>query len=178
MNLISEFNTGLSYQHYLEILGKNLSLHQFHEKKITVSEELTKEIARYKEVKVLALTEPWCGDSLALIPVISKIAECNASWEVRIIRRKENPQLMEKFLTNGGKAIPIFLFLDKKGDLIFPWGPRPQSAQQIFEDHREQIRRGEIEKIEVIKKIRVFYAKDRGVTSLTELMDYFRYHHL
>ena len=176
MNVLSEFKSGLSYQEYIEILGQNLSLHQLHERKITVPDALKKEIAGYEEIKVLVLTEPWCGDSLALVPIISRIAECNPSWQMRIIRRDENPELMEKFLTKGGKAVPIFLFLNPKGEFLFRWGPRPQAAQQIFEDHRERIFRGEIEKIEVMKKIRVFYAKDRGMSSLAELMDNFRHH--
>ena len=79
---------------------------------------------------------------------------------------------MDKFLTKGSRAIPIFLFLDNKGDYIFHWGPRPVRAQNIFEQHRVQLQNGEIEKSEIILKIRKYYAKDKGKETSFELLNH------
>ena len=70
---------------------------------------------------------------------------------------------MDQFLSRGVRSIPIFLFLDDQGELRFCWGPRPEATAQIYDNHREQITEGKIEKQEVIKKIRIYYAKDRGI---------------
>ncbi|MCB0284060.1 MAG: thioredoxin family protein, partial [Calditrichaeota bacterium] len=82
--------------------------------------------------------------------------------EIRIAIRDENPALMDHFLTNGKKAIPIVLVIDSSGELLLRYGPRPASVQSIFEEHRSDIENGRIEKKEVSRKIRNFYAKDRG----------------
>jgi hypothetical protein len=92
--------------------------------------------------------------------------------------RDSNLEFMDEFLTRGARGIPIFLFLNEKSDLLFKWGPRPKAASDIFESYRDQINEEKIDKKEVIKKIRVYYAKDRGVTTLTELMEVFDKHHL
>ena len=173
MNLKNYFEKAMSYEEYVDKLGDNLALHQLHYKKCRISEEDEKKIKKIKPMNLLVLTEPWCGDSLAIFPVVRRIMEANDSWSMRILLRDENLDLMDQFLTMGGRSIPIFLFLAEDYSLLFKWGPRPKATRQIFEEHRQQIREGKIEKMEVIKKIRSFYAKDRGKAILSELLAVF-----
>jgi thiol-disulfide isomerase/thioredoxin len=168
----------MSYQAYIELLGKNLDLHKLHYKKFFINEAINTIISGYRKVNILIITEPWCGDSLALIPIMRKIAAKNGHWEIKVLLRDSNPEIMDQFLTKGVRGIPIFLFIDEKGELIFHWGPRPKKAAQIFESQRELIRKEEIEKQDVIKKIRVYYAKDRGIDTLAELIQVFDKHGL
>ena len=174
LNLSNEFNTAISYKEYIDLLGQYLSLHQLHYNKFVVDENTARIVFGFRSLKILVITEPWCCDSLALLPIIRKLAEINGRWEIKVHLRDSNPDLMNKFLTNGARAIPIFLFLDHQGDVLFKWGPRPKASIEIFEKHREMIKNGQIEKKEVIKKIRAFYAKDRGKTTLVELMMLFK----
>jgi len=171
MSLNKYYEKAMTYSEYIELLDDNLPLHQLHYKKFNLSDESIDKISLLKSYRILVITEPWCGDSLALIPIIRKVFETRSDWELKVILRDENPDLIDQYLTNGARAIPIFLFLDEKGTPVFKWGPRPEAAQQIFEDHREQIKRGELEKNEVIKKIRTFYAKNRGEAASEELLD-------
>ena len=173
LNLITAYDLAMSYQAYLEQLGKNLDLHKLHYKKFSIDENTIAKISGYKKVKILIITEPWCGDSLALLPIIKRIAEKNDHWEIKVLLRDANLEIMDHFLTNSVRGIPVFLFLDERGEFLFRWGPRPKKAAQIFENYREQIAAGEIEKQDVIKKIRVYYAKDRGIETLTELIAVF-----
>ncbi len=165
MNLLHEFEKALSLEEYLPLLGDQKTLHDLHYKRVDLSETHCPE--KVPPLKILVLTEPWCGDSTAILPVLLKFFE-NKQAEFRIALRDENPELMEKFLTNGGKAIPIVLVLNQKGDFLMRFGPRPQAAQQIFEAYREDINQGKIERMAVMKKIRSFYSKDRGKTILSE----------
>lgn len=176
MNLNDIYNRAMSYDQYVDDLGDYLSLHRLHFKKFSVESEFVSKIQKYKPTKILVITEPWCGDSLAILPIIKKIAEINMHWEIKVLRRDTNMALMENFLTNGTKAIPVFIFLNDQGEMLFKWGPRPKATAQIFESHREQIRQGEIEKQEVIKKIRTYYAKDKGQSSFLELFEVFNLH--
>jgi thiol-disulfide isomerase/thioredoxin len=157
MNLIYEFDNALDIESYLELLGDQKALHELHYKKATI----TKTLNDFEVLKILVITEPWCGDSTAIIPVLQKILE-NKNAEIRIALRDKNPDLMNSFLTNEKKAIPIVLVIDESGELIMRYGPRPKYVQDIFEEHRKDIEEGRIEKKDVIRKIRTFYAKDRG----------------
>jgi hypothetical protein len=178
MDLRAYFEKALTYDEYVKLLEDNLDLHQLHYKKFTISSAEEKIIKGIKPLKIIILTEPWCGDSLAIFPVVSRTAEINGHWEMRILRRDENPELMDQFLTRNARAVPIFLFLNENYSLIFRFGPRPQAAQAIFEAYRQEFKAGKIEKTEVIKKIRNFYAKDRGKAILSELLSIFKENHL
>ncbi len=61
--------------------------------------------------KLLAIAEAWCGDVYRELPTAVRIAEA-AGMELRIFLRDENPDIMDEFLSNGGKsrAIPVFVF--------------------------------------------------------------------
>jgi hypothetical protein len=168
------YDKAMSYEAYVDILGDNLDLHQLHYKKFLIDQESEVLIKSFKPYKILVITEPWCGDSLALLPIIRKIAELNGKWEIKVLLRDENPDIMDQFLTQGVRGMPMFLFLDEDGNYLFKWGPRPEAAAQLFENYREEISKGKIGKIEVIKKIRTYYAKDRGVTTLAELISVFK----
>jgi hypothetical protein len=174
MDLKAYFEKALPYDEYVTLLEENLALHQQHYRKFEISEEYANEIRRFKPLNIIVLTEPWCGDSLAILPVVRKIAETNGKWTLKVLRRDENPELMTQFLTRGSRSVPIFLFLSDDYSLVFPWGPRPRAAQEIFEEYREQFKQGKIEKSEIIKKIRNFYAGNRGKAILRELLEFFR----
>ena len=173
MNLLTDFNRALFYETYIKELGEYTSLHQLHYKKFSFSPEEKSKISQYSPMKILVLTEAWCGDSLALMPVLQKISEVNENWQLKVLHRDSNPELMNKFLTHGMRAIPVFLFLDADGELLLRWGPRPKSAAYIFESHRQQLQQGKIQKQDILKKIRTFYAHDRGRSTLLELIDLF-----
>jgi hypothetical protein len=40
--------------------------------------------------------------------------------------------LIENYLTNGGKSIPIVIFLDEDFNEIAHWGPRAQNTELSF----------------------------------------------
>lgn len=180
MNFKEYYDKAMAYEDYVSLLGENLKMHQVHCKRFEkdITEEEEKHIKAVKPANILVLTEPWCGDSLAVLPVVRNIAEINGSWSMKVLRRDKNLDLMDRFLTRGGRAVPVFLFLADDYSLIFKWGPRPKAAQDIFEAHRQQLQEGTIEKMEVIKKIRNFYSKNHGKAILSELMSALKENHL
>src|SRR3989338_3481852 len=77
----------------------------------------------------LVIAESWCGDAAQNVPVMQKMAEVNPNINLRVILRDENPDLMNRYLTNGGKSITILICLDENLNELGTWGPRPKVLQ-------------------------------------------------
>ena len=85
----------------------------------------------------LLLTETWCGDAANSIPLLAKLAELNPNVDLRIVLRDQHLELMDQFLTKGGRSIPKLIALDGDLNVLFDWGPRPEELQRIYWDWRE-----------------------------------------
>lgn len=163
MGYLSEFENALTIEVYEHELGEQLALHQLHYRKAVDK----KPEFQFPALKILVITVPPCGDSLAIIPVLQKYFR-ESKVDIRIALRDENPELMNRFLTKGKKSVPVILVLDKEGNLLFRYGPRPAKAQEIYDKLRPLWEVGKIEKTEIQRRIRFFYAKDRGKSILEE----------
>jgi hypothetical protein len=81
----------------------------------------------------LVITEAWCGDAAQTIPLMHALTVASGgNITLKLVLRDENLELMDKYLTNGGRAIPVLICLDtatqtQKGT----WGPRPAAAQEM-----------------------------------------------
>jgi hypothetical protein len=117
-------------------------------------------------LRLLALAEDWCGDASNTLPVLARLADLVPGVELRLLRRDENPDLMNRYLTNGTRSIPIVIALDPEFREIGHWGPRPRELQQWVMD---ELRRGR-PKSELYPEIRKWYARDRGETTLREVL--------
>lgn len=127
-------------------------------------ENLLKNMKR-KETWIV-LTEAWCGDAAHAVPVISKMAGVNSNIDLHLVLRDDNMELMDKYLTNGGRSIPKLIRIDASaGEELSTWGPRPQEAQDLF-----QRMKGEgFEKAEINKDLQLWYARNRGKAIEQEL---------
>lgn len=106
----------------------------------------------------LVITEAWCGDAAQSIPIFNKITQYNSNIELRLILRDEEPELIENYLTNGTKSIPILICLDKYNlKEIFTWGPRPKELTNYVNEYKKI---PNFDKNELIKNIQIWYNKD------------------
>ncbi|MGJ8591851.1 MAG: thioredoxin family protein [Aquaticitalea sp.] len=108
------------------------------DKTIKVSEEAKERLSNFDgDVTWLVLTESWCGDAAHVIPAIHKIASLNDHIDLKLILRDDNDELMNQFLTNGGKSIPKLIMIDNiTGDVIDSYGPRPSKATQLVNEYK------------------------------------------
>ncbi len=83
-----------------------------------------------RPVHVLAIAEDWCGDVIRHSPVLARIVDNSPHLEVRYISRNDNPDLFARFLTNGGEAIPKFIFLNHAFVECGNWGPMQTDCRQ------------------------------------------------
>ncbi len=118
--------------------------------------------------RLLVLSEDWCGDASNTVPVLARISEDAPQLEMRVLKRDENLELMDLYLTNGSRSIPLAILLDESGTAVGRWGPRPAELQaQVIREKRA----GERPMSEIYKDTRRWYAVDRGVTTIRELVD-------
>lgn len=117
--------------------------------------------------RALALTEDWCGDAANSLPVVARLVAQLPGAELRALKRDENLDLMDRFLTGGSRSIPIVLFLGGQGELVGRWGPRPAPLQEWV--LREKCA-GERSPDEIYRDVRAWYARDRGETIARELL--------
>jgi len=86
-----------------------------------------------REVHVVAIAEDWCGDVVKFAPVMVRIAAAAVGKvKVRFISREQHPEVFIRFLTNGGEAIPKFVFLNDQFVECGNWGPMPSDCRRIL----------------------------------------------
>lgn len=83
-----------------------------------------------KTVHVVAIAEAWCGDVVRHVPALERIASAGSRVRTRYIRRDDHPDLFARFLTNGGEAIPKFVFLSEAFTECGTWGPMPAECRE------------------------------------------------
>ncbi|HMM43586.1 MAG TPA: thioredoxin family protein [Thermomicrobiales bacterium] len=67
-------------------------------------------------VRILVLTEDFCGDSAQLIPPVARLARESDNVEVRVLRRDEHRDLAAGYRRKDGyQAIPVFIVLGSDG---------------------------------------------------------------
>jgi len=107
----------------------------------------------------VVLTEAWCGDAAQNVPVIAKMAEQSENIELKLILRDENLDIMDEYLTSGGRSIPKLVCLEADSlEEIGAWGPRPELAQKKAMEWKDN---PDISKEQWAKKLHKWYAKNR-----------------
>jgi hypothetical protein len=87
----------------------------------------------------LTISEGWCGDASQVVPVIEQMAAANSHITHRLIFRDEHLDIMDAFLTEGGRSIPKTVILDSDGKVLNAWGPRPSGLQTVVDELRQKM---------------------------------------
>lgn len=146
------------------------------DKTIHISETISEELNSLRHhYYLLVLSEGWCGDAAQLLPIFNKMAISTDKIELKILFRDENESLMNLFLTNGGKAIPKVLILEKDSlELKGTWGPRPEAASKLIKSYKQQY--GVVD--ETAKtELQLWYLHDKGISTQNELLDKMKHLH-
>ena len=114
---------------------------------------------------LLVLSEDWCGDAVNILPIVAKLADSVSNMDLRILARDENLDIMDTHLTGTSRSIPIVILLNKKFEECGWWGPRPSALQKWVKEKGMLL-----PKDERYREIRTFYARDRGLTTMEEIV--------
>jgi hypothetical protein len=120
------------------------------------------------EWRLLVINEDWCGDASNTVPVIARLAQAVPGIDLRIVKRDENPELMDAFLTNGSRSIPLAIVLRPNWTVAGRWGPRPDELQAfVLAEKKAALRPVD----DIYRDVRRWYARDRGESTLRALLD-------
>ena len=109
------FEQGMTFQQYLDQMGTNKETFVKFLSEIVIRPEDKEALAKLgKKLKVMVITEDWCGDALYNVPVLAKLVEGNPNIEARVFLRDKNADLMDQYLNQGMfRSIPVFAFFDE-----------------------------------------------------------------
>ena len=135
------FEQGLTYDAWKAQMTRNRERFEDNEQSAPVSDEdLAAFRALPRPLKVLVLAEDWCGDVVANLPILGRIAKSTGKLDLRVFLRDQNLDLMEQYLNEGKfRSIPVFAFFD---DAFRPLGvfiERPRSVTELRERKRREI---------------------------------------
>lgn len=140
------------------------------DKKMVITEENIQKLLTIKRKYIwLVLSEGWCGDAAQILPIINKMDALSQHIELRIAFRDENEALMNLVLTNGSKAIPKLIVLDKSSEAVLgSWGPRPKGATNLIKSYKQQY--GVVD--ETAKtELQLWYLHDKGISTQNEIIE-------
>ena len=137
----ARFATGLNYQGFKDQMTRNRDRVDANEARVTFDrEDLDAFRALNGPIHVLALAEDWCGDVVANLPILGKLAQEAGTLDLRVFLRDQNKDLMQKYLNQGKfESIPVFAFFDDAFNEIGVFTERPASVTERRAEQRKQI---------------------------------------
>lgn len=154
----SLLNLEEDYLAYAEL--NEARLHRL-DKTMKVEEDVATKLSGLKKKYTwVVISECWCGDAAQIVPILNKMAEVTDNIELRIVFRDQNTELMDAFLTNGGRAIPKLIIVESETlKILGHWGPRPVLAQKVITDYKAA--HGVVDEAGKVA-LQMWYTKDKG----------------
>jgi hypothetical protein len=91
-------------------------------------------------IRVLVLSEDWCGDCTDNLPILNRIAAESGKLDVRIVSRDDHPDLMDSHLNRGEfRSIPVMIFVDPAGHELGSFIERPTSVTELRGQKRQEL---------------------------------------
>ena len=108
------FAQGLTFAQYLAQMRTNKERFE----KRMADAELTPadlEGLRGRKLRILVITEDWCGDALVGFPALARLVADAPDVEMRVFLRDANPDVMDQYLKRGlYRTIPVIVFFDEQ----------------------------------------------------------------
>lgn len=130
-----KLNQGISPRKFMDEMVKNKEAFRANYEQFAWPDDELREyfeaLNNRDDLRSMIITADWCGDALRSVPIAFRALEtAGIPTEVMII--EQHYDLIDQFLTLGGRSIPIILFTDTGGHLLGKWGPRPKHVQEVM----------------------------------------------
>lgn len=134
------FAQGLTYQGFKDAMTRNRERFEANEARVRVAAEDAAAFRRAGPLHVMVLAADWCGDVIANLPVLGKLAAETGALNVRVFERDANPDLMDQYLNQGRfRSIPVFAFFDDRWNELGVFIERPESVTELRARRRREI---------------------------------------
>jgi hypothetical protein len=123
------FATGLTWKDYLAQMGDTRARTEDNYAKCVLTEEERRFFAGLGQVRhAMMLAENWCGDVHRNSPLLARVCEAMPGCELRVFFRDQNLDLIDCYLNNGYRSIPVIAFFDRDWNEIGHWIERAHPA--------------------------------------------------
>jgi len=124
------FDQGMTLEQYKAQMTQNREAFAANEAAAVVRPE---DVAFFNQlpeaINTLIITEDWCGDALANVPVLAKLAERTGKLNLRLFLRDQNLDLADQYLKEGKyRSVPVFVFFDQQMRELGHFIERPAQA--------------------------------------------------
>ncbi len=121
------FEQGMTYEEYKAQMTRNRDRFEENEQTVTLPAEDLSFFRQLPEMlHVLVLAEDWCGDVIANVPVLGRLAAESGKLNLRLFLRDQNLDLMDQYLKEGvHRSIPTFVFFSEDFRELGHWIERP-----------------------------------------------------
>lgn len=143
----ARYQLGLTYANFLASAAINHDKFEFYYKNSPLTED---DLAFFKRAaalpngpaRIVAIAEAWCGDVYRELPTVARIADVTGMG-LRVFLRDENPDMMDEFLSNDGKAraIPVFIFYTEEMGYITHFTERSASAHAELAEIASEVKK-------------------------------------
>jgi selT/selW/selH-like putative selenoprotein len=127
------FAQGMTYDAYKAQMTRNRDRFDANEQAVELRSD---DIAYFAELDgplhVLVLAEDWCGDVIANLPVLGRLAAESGTLDMRVFLRDQNLDLIDQYLKDGQyRSIPVFVFFDAAFQELGHWIERPARVTEL-----------------------------------------------
>ena len=137
----ARWDKGITYDEFKAAMTRNQERFAENEGRVALDPETVRTFKSLpKPIRVLVLAEDWCGDVVANLPILGRLAKEVPTLDVRIFYRDQNLDLMERWLNQGKyQSIPVFVFFDENFRELGHWIERPASVTERRAAERKKI---------------------------------------
>lgn len=137
----ARFEKGLTYEQFKQGMTRNRERLEDSERKVEVDPEAVRFFSSLPApLNVVVLAEDWCGDVIANLPVLGRLAKAAPKLNVRVFYRDQNVDLIERWLNQGKyQSIPVFAFFDERFRELGHWIERPASVTELRAKKRKEV---------------------------------------
>lgn len=141
VNLAHKFGTGISPKQFMDGMEKNKEEFRSGYDQFAWSSEEDREFfesLNYRDdLRVLILAADWCGDVVRNVPAVFRALE-TAGIDTEVLVMEQHLDVMDQFLTMGGRSVPVVIFADTGGHVLGQWGPRPAHVQRFMIEFKKE----------------------------------------
>jgi selenoprotein W-related protein len=127
------FAQGLTYDAYKAQMTRNRERFDTNEQTVELrSDDIAFFAGLDGPLHVLVLAEDWCGDVIANLPVLGRLAAESGTLDIRVFLRDQNLDLIDQYLKDGQyRSIPVFVFFDAAFQELGHWIERPARVTEL-----------------------------------------------
>ncbi len=135
------FEQGLTYDQYKAQMTRNREQFEANEKRFTpAAPDVAALRGLPQPLNVAVVAEDWCGDVIANLPVLGRLAEASGKLNLRVFLRDQNLDIMDQYLNQGKyRSIPVFAFFDQDMNPVGHFIERPASVTKLRAEKRSEV---------------------------------------